>query len=696
MPLLSADSTSTILSKEEMSNATKVYDLNGYDILYSSDGKKLLKAQVNDWDFSIKNGTETICDGAIKLMASEYLGLISLNLRIPASVKKIGKGALTQKTILNNIEVDPNNNYFCSIDGNLYSKDKKTLFCYSDGKLNSEFTLPASVEKIKDDAFRGAYDLNVCLDRNAHLSTIYVASGNKHFKSIDGVLFSKDGKTLIRYPEGKRDLETYTIPVGVTEIAAHAFDGCHSLRNIIMPQSINYIGDYAFRNCRKVSNIEIPSNVGFIGKDAFGNCSSLCSIEVASGNINYYSIDGVLFSRQNTLLLYPIEKNLTEYTIPSGTTTIGKSAFRNARKLRQVNIPESVTTIESEAFCDCWSVVELVIPHSVTDIGKGAFRGCTSLETVVLPQYINKIEDYMFLDCYELVNYEIPPRVTQIGESAFIVPWKNIKLPDSLVYIGKEAFRGTYTQNLDIPSKVKAIGDGAFYGSNRLKSVRIPASVEFIGKEAFACCDSLEYFEVDSLNMNFCSIDGVLYSKDKKSLICYLAGKKDSVWNSIPSEVETIGYAAFEGCNNLHSINISQNVKEIGEKALKRCKIKNIILPSHLSSINDETFENCENLKDISIPAHVRFIGERAFMGCDKLAEIKIPSSVKYIKDDAFRNCVQLSNVCLSSGLKTIGNGVFCNCTNLKSILLPSKLKDIGTYAFYGCGIEEAQIKISK
>jgi len=115
MPLLSADSTSTIPSKEEMSNATKVYDLNGYDILYSSDGKKLLKARVNDWNFSIKNGTETICDGAIKLMASEYLGLFSLNLRIPASVKKIGKGALTQKTILNNIEVDPSNNYFCSI-----------------------------------------------------------------------------------------------------------------------------------------------------------------------------------------------------------------------------------------------------------------------------------------------------------------------------------------------------------------------------------------------------------------------------------------------------------------------------------------------------------------------------------------------------------------------------------------------------
>ena len=131
----------------------------------------------------------------------------------------------------------------------------------------------------------------------------------------------------------------------------------------------------------------------------------------------------------------------------------------------------------------------------------------------------------MFWDCCELVNYEIPPRVTRIGESAFVVPWKNIKLPDSLVYIGKEAFRGTYTQNLDIPSKVKVIDDGAFYGSNRLKSVRIPASVEFIGKEAFACCDSLEYFEVDSLNMNFCSIDGVLYSKDKKSLICYPAGK---------------------------------------------------------------------------------------------------------------------------------------------------------------------------
>ena len=154
---------------------------------------------------------------------------------LPDSVIIIGAGAFTGCTKLTSITVNENNRKYKSIDGNLYSKDGKTLIQYAIGKADTSFVIPDGVTSIYSDA----------LDRCIKLTSITVNENNKEYKSIDGNLYSKDGKTLIRYALGKADT-SFVIPDGVTSIIAGAFDRCTKLDKVIIPIGVINVGSDAF------------------------------------------------------------------------------------------------------------------------------------------------------------------------------------------------------------------------------------------------------------------------------------------------------------------------------------------------------------------------------------------------------------------------------------------------------------------
>ena len=183
----------------------------------------------------------------------------------------------------------------------------------------SELTIPASVTSIGDGAFAQCYML-----------TLSVASGNKSFTVVDGVLFNAAKTELIQYPGGKTG-SSYTIPSGVTEVRSDAFMGA-SLTSITLPASlINW------------------NNSGYI---------PLTAINVSSGNKNYASVDGVLFNAAKTeLILYPAGNKNSSYTIPGTVNSIGDSAFLCSDYLESVTIPKSVTEIGYGAFDGCPDLV---------------------------------------------------------------------------------------------------------------------------------------------------------------------------------------------------------------------------------------------------------------------------------------------------------------------------------------------------
>ena len=292
-----------------------------------------------------------------------------------------------------------------------------------------------------------------------------------------------------------KSLVSITIPDGVTRISDWAFWYCSSLTSITIPNSVTSIGRWAFWDCSSLASITIPSGVTSIGYSAFENCISLTAINVATGNQNYVSVNGVLYNKDKTeLIWYPAEKKDNYYNILDGVVSIGNNAFHKCTNLTSITIPNSVTEIGWHAFESCASLTSITIPNSVTSMGDNAFYGCTSLTSITIPNSVTKIGGWAFYSCTSLTSVTISNSMMYISDNAFgyCTSLTNIMIPDSVESIDGNAF--TYCTsliNITIPSGVTYIGHEAFSGCASLKSITIPNSVTYIDTHAFENCISL-------------------------------------------------------------------------------------------------------------------------------------------------------------------------------------------------------------
>ena len=230
----------------------------------------------------------------------------------------------------------------------------------------------------------------------------------------------------------------------------------------------------------------------------------------------------------------------------------------------------------------------------------------------------------------------------------------------SVTSIGNYAFE--YCENITsvtIPDSVTSIGFCVFSNCTSLTSITIPNSVTSISGGAFENCTSLTAINVASENSNYVSVNGVLYNKDKTTIICYPAGKKDNNYK-IPDSVTEIDDYAFNGCISLSSVTIPNSVTSIGVYA----------------------FEYCASLKSITIPDSVPLVGPGAFSNCTNLTSVTIQNGVMYIGNEAFANCTSITGITIPDSVTWIGRYSFGGCTNLTSITIPNSVTSIGDYAF--------------
>ena len=232
---------------------------------------------------------------------------------------------------------------------------------------------------------------------------------------------------------------------------------------------------------------------------------------------------------------------------------------------------------------------------------------------------------------------------------------------------------------------VACIDDLAFDHCLNLTYITFPESVIEIGDNAFRECSNLTSIKVNSNNTEFCSMDGILFDKNIKTLITFPANKKVTSY-AIPSSVTTIHDHAFEQCINLTSITIPHSVTKIGAYAFYYClKLSSVSMTKSITSISGYTFSGCKNLTNISIPNSVTSIGEYSFWNCINLTNIKIPDKVTIIKYGAFCNCDNLTNVSMPKSITSIGVYTFSGCKNLTNISIPQNVKSIGDSTFWGC-----------
>jgi hypothetical protein len=314
--------------------------------------------------------------------------------------------------------------------------------------------------------------------------------------------------------------------------------------------------------------------------------------------------------------------------IQEGVTSIGQYAFYLLRGLStgltEITIPNSVTSIGNYAFAGCSKLTSVDIPNSVTSIGSSAFQDCMGLTSVTIPGSVTFIGDYAFSGS-GLTEINVAAENTTHSSDNGVLFSKN-KATLILYPAGRT---GAYT----IPNFVTAIGSYAFSGCLELTSVTIGNSVGYIPTNmesfAFSGCTKLKEINVAAENTTYSSDDGVLFSKDKATLILYPAAKTAPTY-IIPNSVTSIGEHAFQGSMGLTSINIPNSVTEIGTGAFSYCVVlTSVSIPNSVASMGAWVFAGCTGLNQfINRKETPQTIGDDAF-GYITVADVKlfVPSS---------------------------------------------------------------------
>lgn len=272
-------------------------------------------------------------------------------------------------------------------------------------------------------------------------------------------------------------------------------------------------------------------------------------------------------------------------------------------KITDVIIEDGVINISDDSFCSCSNLTSVTIPNSVTSIGIDAFSGCLSLISIDVSKNNSNYmsEDGILFDKAKTTiirypvskkdtEYIIPDSVTSIEKGAFsnCSTLTSITIPESVISIGIAAFYGCYgLTSINIPNSVTSIGNSAFDMCWCLTSITIPDSVIDIGRCAFDDCNSLTSIDVSGNNSNYISENGILFNKDKTTIIKY-PNRKEDIAYVIPDSVTNIEAHAFNGCSNLTSINIPDSVTSIGDWAFGNCrKLEAIKILNPECQIND-------------------------------------------------------------------------------------------------------------
>lgn len=643
--------------------------------------------------------------------AFQYCKLLT-SIIIPESVTSIGIYAfyscesLTSVYIPQNVTTIGSNAFgFCRSLTSVNIPDKVTsieseIFSYCNSLTS--ITIPGSVLSIGAQAFRDCTSLD-------SVNILYGVTniGNTAFFGCSG-------------------LTSITIPNSVTTIETSAFSDC-GLTSIIIPNSVTSIQYSAFRNCRSLSYVSIPGSVTQMGFNAFEGCFFATDSFVNNSSLNSYNNwgsvlvdeetdDGLLLKDKEVVKCRPWS---TSVIIPDGMTGIGVDAFSKCENLTSITIPPSLKSCSSD-FEGCtklnaihisdlstWcnmsfgstqhtplgyahhlylngqEIKELVIPSGVTEISNYAFYLCYGLTSVSLPANLESIGKRAFQGCVNVNSVSFEGRVSSIDRDAFLYCGEtanhvSVYISDLSAWCkidfnndASNPLRGNHqlflngeeVVNLIIPDNVTDIKNYTFYNCSNVNSITIPARVTSIGTAAFQGCSSLTSIVVELGNTKYDSRNdcNAIIETATNTLI---QGCNNT---SIPTSVTSISDNAFNNCYGLASITIPEGVTSIGSNAFRGCcfSSNSFINKSSLTSNNNwgATLYNGEETNDGF------FIENNVVVGCRKsVVCADIPAYVTGIGESAFYDCSNLTSITIPASVTSIGSLAFYNCSNLTSV----------------------------
>lgn len=391
---------------------------------------------------------------------------------------------------------------------------------------------------------------------------------------------------------------------------------------------VTAIGEYAFnpsRTITKVSSVFIPVTVTSIGRLAFRCCKFLATVTFAEGS-QLKSIGNSAFSGTD-----PAHPRFKEIQIPDSVETIGTNAFQNCQDLESITLPASLKTIESSAFSSCRNLSEIRLPTSLKAIQSYVFDGCSSLETVFydgpLAQWsrINTSNDFLGYSSPSLVMGDYTAQFISVEDDPLAKP-----IPKKTVTITK--YTGTESTVI-LPSTISSwpvtkIGEDALKDNTTITSVTIPASVTEIGSNAFAGCTNLTSVKYggDWSKLTIQSGNPAVEDAAKDAANEQLFDFEFILNNTavIVNNYKCKGTAADVTIPSRYK---GKPVTAINNTAFPNSAVTSVTIPDSVTSIPDAAFYNCGNLETIHIPVSVTFIGSYAFDDCPNLMTVTYPGS---------------------------------------------------------------------
>ena len=431
-------------------------------------------------------------------------------------------------------------------------------------------------------------------------------------------------------------------------------------KKVVIPDDIDLIGDYAFYQCKNLTNIVLPDNEMSIGDSAFWNCVS-ANITITKGIKN---LGAGAFANCD---------QLTNVILLDGITTIPDSAFYLCDNLNNINIPNSVKSINTRAFYGC-KLENLTIPESVIYIEGEAFYNTPWLKAKQNENPLVIINGILIDGTKASGNVIIPDEVKVIADKAFYFNLyvNSITIPSSVTSIGSSAFsRCTGLSSITIPNGVTSIESSTFYGCTSLTNITIPSSVTSIGYNAFF---NTEWLIAKQEQNPLVIVNGIL-----------IDGTTASGNIVIPSDVNSISEYAFQNCTNLTEITIPNSVTSIGACAFNKCTgLTSIIIPDSVTSIGYSAFSGCTNLTKITIPNNLIITAQYVFSNTAWLTNKQAENPLVIVNNVLIDGTKASGNVIVPENVIAIAENAFCSNSNIISITIPKNVTYIGRLAFYG------------